>query len=108
MALETISSVDFHWSEVLDVLWIKEHISSDALLLVALQWVSGEDDPLQDDLERVGWHDAACRRHDIDTIRFDRVLSEAEHFARCENDWTDGCSHGWHVTSHKAHELQLL
>ena len=66
--LEAVACVNFYWLEVLDILWFEEHVSGNTLLLMALEWISSEDDSLEDDLEWVGRHHRACSCHDVNTF----------------------------------------
>ena len=52
---ETCLSVELDWLEILDVLWVEEHVPYGSPFLVAAQWVASEDNSLEDDLQRVCW-----------------------------------------------------
>ena len=108
MTLETIFGEKLHRPEILDIFGLEEHPSAHTLLFVALQWVTCKNDSFKDDLERIRRHHDSCCSYNIDTIRLDRVLGEAEHLAWGEDNRANGCGDGWHVVSHESHELKFL
>jgi hypothetical protein len=82
-------SVKLYGSEILNIFGVKEHVANDRFLLVALEWVSSEQDALENDSHGVRRHHYSSSNNRLDSRVFNGLRGEAHHLARVEDDRTN-------------------
>ena len=107
VASQSMSCVQFNWSEVLDVFRIEEHPPHSGLLLVNFQRVASENDALKDDSKGI-WGQHCSRGHNVHVDWLIGLLCEADHFARRVDDGAEGTCYDALIFPKEPHEFELV
>jgi hypothetical protein len=88
MASKSVFRLQFNRLEVLNVLWIEEHVPNSRFLFVDAQWVPRKNDSLQDHFHRIRWQNDSCCYNRVRLRRFETFLSETKHFTWSKHYWS--------------------
>ncbi len=93
--------IELNWHEVLDIILVEEHVSNNSSLSLTFDWVPGEYDFLQDDLQRIWVRDGSVCNQDrllgviihFNLLALSLTSSENDYLRIREADWHESTSH---------------